>query len=292
MEPQALRAFLAVAETGSFTLAARRVFRSQPAVSMAVRALEEELGRELFHRLPQGVRLTEAGEGLRELAEPLLRDWDSARERLDELLDGELRGRLVIGAGEAILLHWLPGIVQPFRKRHPGVAVVLRNQPREASFEQLRSGEVDVAVRSVDEEGAGFDLRHLLTTERCVVAPRGTGLPRRPSAAQLARHAFVVPRAGAKSRGALEALFSREGLRFEIAVESGGWALLLSHVAMGLGLAIVPAIALSAADERRFEVRRLGALLGEERYAVVFHAGSPPRRAALAFAEACVARAK
>lgn len=292
MEPQALRAFLAVAETGSFTTAAARVHRTQSAVSMSVRALEDELGRELFHRLPRGVRLTEAGERLRALAGPLLHDWDAVPGRVAESLTGELSGRLVVGAGEAMLLHWLPGVVKRFRKRHPGVAVVLRHQPKAESLAQLATGDIDVAVRSLSSLPArDIEARPLLTSERCVVAPPGTGLPRKLDARRLAAHPFVLPRAGALSRRVLEDLFEREGLPLRIALESGAWALLIAHVSAGLGLAVVPDVALSPGDRRRLEVRRAGALLGAERFGLLLDPRRPQGRAAAAFIDMCAGAA-
>ena len=112
MEPQTVRAFLAVAETGSFTLAAKEVLRTQSAVSMSVRSLEEEIGQPLFHRSAQGALLTEAGEHLRELTGALLRDWEGIGQHLEQALTGRVHGRLVVGAGEAILLNWLPAVLK------------------------------------------------------------------------------------------------------------------------------------------------------------------------------------
>ena len=291
LEPHQVRVFLKVAETGSFTRAADLVHRTQSAVSMAVKSLEEALGHQLFDRLPKGVRLTEEGEAFRELAAPLLSAWAGLPERMDEALTGEPAGRLVVGAGEAILLRWLPAVVKRYRKRHPQVELVLRHQPRAQSFRELREGAIDLAVRSTAGLEEGFDVHPLVESERVLLARKGTGLPRAPTAARLADHEFVLPREGSQTRRALVELFEREGLEPQVALESGGWGLLKAHAAAGLGVAVLPDVVLSKADSRRFELRRLGGLLEKERYALLRDPRRPASRAAQAFTEACLSHA-
>ncbi|HEX3282227.1 MAG TPA: LysR family transcriptional regulator, partial [Pyrinomonadaceae bacterium] len=100
MEIRQLRAFVAIAETGTFTAAAQRVHVTQAAISMQIRQLEKELGVRLFLRAPRRVVLTEAGEQLLQRARHILRDHDAAVDEVAELA-GAQRGRLRIGSASA-----------------------------------------------------------------------------------------------------------------------------------------------------------------------------------------------
>src|SRR2546422_1719705 len=119
MEIRQLRAFIAIAESGTFTAGAERVHVTQAAVSMQIRQLEDEVGAKLFIRAPRNVILTEAGEKLLERARHILREHDAAIEEIAEFA-GAKRGRLRIGsASAAVTSETLPRILKEVRKRHP-----------------------------------------------------------------------------------------------------------------------------------------------------------------------------
>ena len=119
MEIRQLRAFVAIAEAGTFTAGAVRVHVTQAAVSMQIRQLETEAGAKLFIRAPRNVILTEAGEKLLERARHILLEHDAALEEIAELA-GAKRGRLRIGSASAgVTADLLPRILKEVRKRYP-----------------------------------------------------------------------------------------------------------------------------------------------------------------------------
>src|SRR5438874_13717203 len=121
MEIRQLRAFVAIAEMGTFTAGAARVHVTQAAISMQIRQLEIELRAQLFVRAPRRVILTEAGEKLLERAYVILREHDAAREELAALTGAE-RGRLRIGSASAMVsADPLPLILRALRKVYLGV---------------------------------------------------------------------------------------------------------------------------------------------------------------------------
>ena len=124
MELTELQVFQAVAAEHSFSRAAARLHRTQPAVSQAIRRLEEELGERLFDRSSKGGRLTEAGAILLDYAERLTRLRDEAEGAVRELQELR-RGRVVIGVNEAAVHILLPIVVQ-FREAHPAAEVEMR----------------------------------------------------------------------------------------------------------------------------------------------------------------------
>src|ERR687887_1370580 len=121
MEIRQLRAFVAIAETGTFTAGAGRVHVTQAAISMQIRQLEIELHAQLFVRAPRRVLLTEAGEKLLERAYAILREHDAAREELTALSGGK-KGRLRVGSASAMVsADPLPRILRQLRHKYPEV---------------------------------------------------------------------------------------------------------------------------------------------------------------------------
>ncbi len=139
------RVFYQVGRCGSITAAARKLCVSQPAVSQAVRQLEQELGSELFIRMPKGVRLTQTGELLyRYVSEGLesILNGEQAVRRLCRLEDGEVR----IGASDMTLRFFLLPYLEQFHEAYPGIKVKVTNGPTPETLEILAAGGIDFGV--------------------------------------------------------------------------------------------------------------------------------------------------
>src|SRR5258705_12780258 len=122
MELTQLEFFLMVVEEGSFSKAAVRVFRTQPAVSIAIRRLEEEIGAPLFDRSQKTPTLTDAGQLVYDYAQRILALRDQAQNVVSELRAVK-RGRVRIGSNESTSLYLLPQLILEYRERHPNVMV-------------------------------------------------------------------------------------------------------------------------------------------------------------------------
>ncbi len=142
-----LREFVAVAEAGSITRAAQTLFVAQPALSLAVRRLEAQLGVTLFERLPRGVQLTAEGAELLEPARRAVRDVDAVMRRAQELRDRE-PSRLEVGFMAHGAADLTPAILHAFRELHPGVRVTFRQFGFDDSFVGVTSGAVDAGFVS------------------------------------------------------------------------------------------------------------------------------------------------
>ena len=286
MEIQQARVFLAVARESSFSGAARRLYRTQPTVTMAVQKLERELGSRLFERAGHGVRLTRAGERLLEAVGPLVDAWDRMSRRIQEPPDGVLRGRVELGAGEAAILYLLPGPLRSFSRRHPRVDVVLRHRSPEETLALLRQGEIDFALRSLPEPPADLLFFPFRPAERLLIAPRGHPVHRARSLTVelLAAHPFLLPWPGSSTRKLIEGVFAEHGLALRVALEAGGWESLKRYAGLGLGIAVVPDFCLDSAD-RRLASRPARHLFGQDVYGIVAKRGrelSPSARALIA----------
>ena len=146
MEIRQLRAFVAIAESGTFTAGAQRVHVTQAAISMQIRQLETEIGAKVFVRAPRHVILTEAGEHLLRRARQMLREHDAALAEIAELAGAE-RGRLRIGSASAMVLtDQLPIILKELRKQHPAAENAVSSGTSEALVEQILAGVLDIAL--------------------------------------------------------------------------------------------------------------------------------------------------
>lgn len=154
------RTFLAVAEAGSVTEAARRLFVSQPAVSAEIAALEDILGVRLFFRSRRGVQLTEAGQTLLGHVQSAFSLLDAGRERLRELAGLE-RGTLRIGASDMTLRFYLLDHIAKFRRLYPNVRLSVTNAPTPKTLSALRDGLIDFGVVSGPLPSAGEDLEFI-----------------------------------------------------------------------------------------------------------------------------------
>src|ERR1700761_9673160 len=182
MELRHLRYFVAVAEELHFTRAAERLHIAQPPLSQQIRALEAELGVQLFERTRRSVALTDAGRALLERARELLAATQALPAQLQRIARGEA-GQLRIGFSSTLPLpRLLRTLIADWRRSHPDVALGLREMHSAQQFEALHAGELDVGLVRYNER-APEDIRlQLLRRDPLrLVVPAGPRFGRRPS---------------------------------------------------------------------------------------------------------------
>jgi len=145
MELKQLRFFLAVAETLNFTRAAERVGIAQPPLSQRIRALERELGAELFKRTKRSVALTKAGEALLIHARRMMNASENAVSQVRAVRAGQL-GVLQVGAIFSAIYNWMPATLRILSSTSPGIQVNLREMTIPNQLRALREGEIDVGL--------------------------------------------------------------------------------------------------------------------------------------------------
>ncbi|MEQ9508335.1 MAG: LysR family transcriptional regulator, partial [Alloalcanivorax xenomutans] len=136
MDTQSLQAFMAVAESGSFSGAAERLFLTQPAVSKRIAVLEQQLGARLFDRVGRRIRLTEAGEALLPRARKVLQELEDMGRAINNLT-GEVSGTLRIGTSHHIGLHRLPPVLRRFSREYPQVRLDIHFIDSEEAWEAV-----------------------------------------------------------------------------------------------------------------------------------------------------------
>jgi DNA-binding transcriptional LysR family regulator len=249
METVLLRAFLEVARRGSITAAADALRYTQSSVSRQVAALEDAVGAPLFDRLPRrGVRLTDAGASLVPHAEAILERLDVARRDIASL--GELgAGQVRVGAFPTANAELMPRAMAAFRARHPNVSPLLVEGTTPRQLARLDAGDLHLAVVSADArlplEARHADLTHLLDEPMLVALPQAHRLARRRSLrlAELAAESWI---AGDETvQDPLRTLAPDLADRGRIEFVAREWTAKQGLVAVGLGVTLVPALAVS-----------------------------------------------
>ncbi|MCS0634679.1 LysR substrate-binding domain-containing protein [Streptomyces sp. LP05-1] len=242
MQFQQLRYFVAVAETRHFTRAAERVHVAQPSLSQQIRALERELGAELFRRAPGNVTLTDAGEALLPLARRILADADTARHEVQELAQLR-RGRVRLGATPSLCTGLLPEVLRAFHELHPGIQLLVQESGSHDLVRELARGALDLAlvVLPLPAPVPALTTVELLREDLVVVSSAAAPAPRRPvRIADLQGQPLVMFRHGYDLRELTVAACRAAGFEPSFTVEGGELDAVLGFVRAGLGMAVVP----------------------------------------------------
>jgi len=235
-----LQVFLMVAKEGSFSRAAERLYRTQPAISLAIRKLEDSLGQPLFVRGARPVRLTDAGTLLKDYAERLINLRDEVKKGLSEL-EGLKRGELSLGVNESSIHALLPALAK-FREKHSGVQVRVhrmfsRDIPHEVLNYRLDLGAISFVPRDAqllateilkDELTLVVHPKHLLARKREV------------DVAELGEEHFIAHSVESPFRRRVIELFARNRTALNMPIEMPTIESIKRFVQMGMGVAIVP----------------------------------------------------
>lgn len=250
MTVKQLRAFLTVAQTLSFTQACERLHLSQPALSLAIKGLEESLGGKLLLRSTRSVRLTPEGESLLPLAKHLLAQWDNTEERLRQRFTLQL-GRLSVAAMPSFASNLLPAALVKFRQQHPKINVTVHDVINEEVTEMVRSRQVEMGI-AFSPEGAGSLLFTPLFDDHFVaVVPPTSPLIKSTQLAwkTLLQHDFITLQRPSMVRRLLEQELSQQQIELPVAFESHQLSTVGRMVADGLGVSAVPSMCLRQMHE-------------------------------------------
>jgi DNA-binding transcriptional LysR family regulator len=282
-----IRCFLTVARTGSFSRAARELYRTQPAVSLQVRKLEEELGRPLFDRTRRSPVLTQAGQAFLAGSRDLL-------ERLDALpglvasTEVEPAGPLAVASNLSLITHYLPPAIRAFHNKYPRVKLRMLNRTARGIARAVEEGEADLGIGFLlgDDPDLAGEVLH--RSPFVLVSPRDAARAgkRRLPLEEILAGPFVHFEEGVDLRRHLErSLPGRRNL--EPVIELPSIESILLFVAYGFGSSVLPAFAVADRWRKRLVVRDLGRTLAPLEIRSCVAGRRAPSRAAAAFLEAC-----
>jgi DNA-binding transcriptional LysR family regulator len=239
MDFDQLETFLEVARLSSFSRAAEKRFRTQPAISAQIRGLEEEIGARILDRSGGKVSITAAGKLFQKYAEETL---EARKAVLTAIAETERvpRGEIIVGANEGTCLHILPEVFAQFKKQYPDVAVNIKSADYAKILDSVIDNSVDFGVVSMPVSDPRLTVVLIHRDELVIIVPPQHPLAKLKSAtiADAARFPLVVPKAG-HTRDALEDLFYENKLKPRYAMELDSSELLKRFVAADVGVGFI-----------------------------------------------------
>jgi DNA-binding transcriptional LysR family regulator len=247
MDIRQLDMFRAVAEEASFTRAAERLHVSQSAISRQIKILEDELGGPLLHRGARHVSLTHPGELLLRMAHRVQRDMQEVVSQIGETHVLQ-RGTLALAGGMTVCIYILPRLLKKYRSLYKRIDLRVASGSAEELQRMLRNHEIDLQVIPALKE------------EMVVVAAHGHPLMRQRTLepAQVGKYPLIVYEPGSNTRKVIDQFFIEEQIPMDVAMETENVEIIKSMVAAGLGITIIPYMAIARdVRHRRFAYARI-----------------------------------
>ncbi len=238
-----LRAFLAVAQTLSFAQACEQLHLSQSALSLTIKALEDQLGGRLFSRTTRSVSLTPEGEALLPLARRLLAEWSRTEHELRQRFALQ-QGHVSVAAMPSFAGNLLPPVLRVFRERYPDIRIRVHDVINERVLEMVQERRVEVGIAFAPAQGGGLHFTPLYIDRFLAVVAADDPLATEPGTdwATLLRRPFIALQAPSAVRALLEARLAAHGLSLPVEIESHQLTTVGRMVACGLGVSAVPAL--------------------------------------------------
>jgi LysR family hydrogen peroxide-inducible transcriptional activator len=245
MEVHQLRYVCAIADTGNFSRAAERCKIAQPSLSQQVLKLEEELGTKLFDRLGRSIRLTEAGRAFIPRARAILHQMEAARSSATDR-NTDLRGSVAVGVIPTVAPYLMPSYTARFAKRYPDAKLRIVEETTSVLVEGLRDLSIDVAILALPLRHKDLELSPIRTEPLFAALSAGHPLASAKSLSlkDLRGESFVMLRDGHCFRDLSIDTCTRARITPNIVFESGQFSSLLGMVAAGVGVSLVPEMAI------------------------------------------------
>jgi LysR family transcriptional regulator, hydrogen peroxide-inducible genes activator len=245
MEFHQLRYVCAVADTGNFSRAAERCQIAQPSLSQQIRKLEEDLGTKLFDRLGRSVRLTDAGRAFIPHARTILEQMETARSSVSDK-NADLRGSITVGAIPTVAPYLMPSYASDFARKYPDAKLRIIEETTSVLVEGLRDLSIDVAILALPLRHKDLGVFPIRTEPLFAVLKKDHPRASAESLAlrDLRGEPFVMLRDGHCFRDLSIGTCTRARITPNIAFESGQFSSLLGMVAAGVGVSLIPEMAI------------------------------------------------
>ncbi|HYA38672.1 MAG TPA: LysR family transcriptional regulator [Candidatus Methylomirabilis sp.] len=272
MDISALQAFLAVAESGSFSRAAERIYLTQPAISKRIAALEREIGARLFDRIGRGIHLTPAGDALLNRARAVLKELEDVKRGIANL-SGSIAGELALATSHHIGLHRLPGPLKRFHETYTEVRLNLHFMDSEKACRAVAKGDLELAVVTLPPAAeAPLRAEKIWDDPLDIVVSREHPLASVSQAkpAMLLDYPAILPGTGTYTREIILNAFGPLRDRIQIGMATNYLEVLKMLAAIGLGWSAIPRTmideGLKVVQIKKMEIRReLGIVTHEKR---------------------------
>jgi LysR family hydrogen peroxide-inducible transcriptional activator len=291
MEMQQLRYVVAVARAGNFSRAAEQCHVAQPSLSQQIQKLEDELGERLFDRMKREVKLTSHGEVFLRRAIRILEEVDAAKREAADAQD-LLRGTLTIGVLPTIAPYLLPAALAEFTKKFRGVEIIVHEDTTTRLLKLAHGYEIDFALVSQPIQDERLEVRQLFTEELLLALPPGHPLARKRSVtvADLAGESLIVMKEGHCLGDQVLGFCGRRDVKPKISFRSAQLETVQALVAAGLGISLIPVMAMQSKRRDLPEYRSLQSPKPQRKIVAAWPKQRPPGRAANEFLKMVAAR--
>ena len=252
MELHQLRYMVAVAKSGNFSRAAEKCHVAQPSLSQQIQKLEDELGQRLFNRLKRGVKLTEAGESFLPRALRILEEVEAARREAEDTR-ALIRGTVTVGALPTIAPYLLPKVIAQFSEKYPGIEVIVQEDTTARLLKLTTAFEVDLAVVSLPLEEPNVEVEKLFSEELLLALPSNHALVKKKAVklADLEEERFILMKEGHCLGDQVMGFCNRRNFHPKVSCRSAQMETVQALVATGLGISLVPHMALESGPSNR-----------------------------------------
>ena len=239
MELDQVTAFLEVARQRSFSRAAEKLYRTQPAISAQIRALEQELGQKLFDRSGRKIFLTPAGDVLYEYGEKLVALHRETLQRVKDVQDA-VAGKLVVGANEATCLYVLPQVFAGFKRKYPQVGISIYRNFSHKILQKMAEHQVDIGIVTLPVMQNNLKVMPIYEDELQVVVPAKHPMAKRAAVKieDLVPEPLIFPKGG-HTRELLDKIFRKYQHQLHISMELASVESIKKFVGAGLGISLL-----------------------------------------------------
>lgn len=247
MDVASLRAFLAVADHGSFSAASEYLYLTQPAISKRIASLESELETNLFDRIGRQTNLTQAGKSLLPRARQILQEIEDSARAIRNL-SGQVSGRLSIGTSHHIGLHRLPPVLRAYSRAYPDVELDIHFMDSEEACHAVEHGDLELGIVTLPLQPSAVLMTHIVWPDPlCIIVGKHHPLAqqKRLSLSLLAQHKAVLPARGTFTREIIEQAFSKYQVDVNISLSTNYLETIKMLVSVGLGWSVLPESMLS-----------------------------------------------
>jgi len=242
MDINQLATFIAVAETSSFSLAAERLFLTQPAISKRIVVLEQLLGSRLFDRIGKKVILTEAGQILLPRAKKIIAETEDTRTAIQNL-SGSIAGGFTLASSHHIGLHRLPPILKEYSADYHDVSIDISFLDSEKAYEKIAQGEIELAVVTLaPDESEKIVSRPVWEDQLCIMTSPDHPLTRfrRVTLHSLLDYPAILPAETTFTRQLVEDIFRSHKVRLEVGMSTNYLETIKMMVSVGMAWSVLP----------------------------------------------------
>jgi len=264
-----LKAFLSIANTGSFSLASEELFLTQPAISKRIAALESELDTPLFDRIGRKVRLTAAGDTLYTHAQSILKEISYAKQGIANLSE-TVQGELKIATSHHIGLHRLPSILTNYVANYPDVDLAIDFMDSEDACKMIEQGEIELAIVTLPLAPIKNLLQKLIWDDPLsfVVNKNHELTKQKITLKTLTAHSAVLPSHGTFTREVIQQLFAKHKFDLKIRMSTNYLETIKMLIQVGLGWGVLP----HSMVDKKLKILNIPNIKLDRQLGIVWHA--------------------